>query len=157
MYPDRWRDPEELERERQERLKEERQKKEFEDTHCMRPSEEGDFGPPGCCLAPKLFGRACKKHLVFSLAEVLAIGVRLLGLTGLNPKSATELVGTVIAAVIHEGVDTDDLGPVKYKGTKKAADLMLQKLWTRAVGTEGYNKDEWKKLERFIQEASWHE
>jgi len=36
--------------------------------------------------------------------------------------------------------------------TKKEMDLLLHKLWTKAVGTEDYNKQEWLLLERMIWE-----
>ena len=38
--------------------------------------------------------------------------------------------------------------------TKKEIDLLLHKLWTKAVGTESYNKQEWLLLERMIWEDS---
>ncbi len=28
---------------------------------------------------------------------------------------------------------------------------LFHKLWTKAVGTDGYNKSEWKQLERMIE------
>lgn len=34
--------------------------------------------------------------------------------------------------------------------TMKDADAMFHKLWTKAVGTQDYNKKEWMELERLI-------
>lgn len=102
MYYDRWQEHESLEQDRLDRLQEERKKKEFEAAHCMYSDGESN-GPPGCCLSLKLFGRACEEHISFSLEEVHAIGVRLLGLSGMRRKAALELTDTVIEAVLHEG------------------------------------------------------
>ena len=36
--------------------------------------------------------------------------------------------------------------------TLQDADALLHRLWTKAVGTDGYVKDDWKELERRLRE-----
>lgn len=40
--------------------------------------------------------------------------------------------------------------PATMPNIRKEAQLLLHTLWTKAVGTPGYDKEQWKRLERFI-------
>lgn len=80
---------------------EERKKKQFESEHCMYSSGD-EIGPPGCCLAPKLFDRACKDHLSFTLDEVIALGKNLLYPKGPRLQSDTEYIYTAIRAALKK-------------------------------------------------------
>jgi hypothetical protein len=90
---------------REEERREAEKKKKFEDEHCMYSSGE-EIGPPGCCLRPKLFGRACEEHLSVSLAEVRAIGKEILKNNWKFTKGAAKafdekMIDTIIASVLR--------------------------------------------------------
>ena len=58
---------------------------------------------------------------------------------GLEPVFDTEIV-------VRVALPADVAGSL-------STDHLLHRLWTKAVGTEGYNKAEWKELERRLAEA----
>lgn len=35
------------------------------------------------------------------------------------------------------------------------ASNLFYRLWTKAVGTPDYDKEEWKRLEKILQKAAW--
>lgn len=86
----------------EDRRQEKERERKFAEEHCMYSSGE-EIGPPGCCLAPKLFGRACKEHLTFSLEEVTDIGRYLLRRSGPRLISDTEHINAAITAVLKKG------------------------------------------------------
>lgn len=136
-----------------ERLQEKARKVKFEAEHCMYSSGEG-MGPPGCCLAPKLFGRACSKHITFSLDEVTALGQRMIAMMGLTPSASVGVLHHAIASVLN----ANTIGPVPTRGSKTEASALFHNLWTKDVGTKGYEKEKWKKLEKALfGEGPWQE
>ena len=50
-------------------------------------------------------------------------------------------------------METGQPYPCPHKEPTQTSDRILHVLWTKAVGTEGYDKQEWKELERIVHSA----